>query len=541
MTVSEVVMTGISVATKPSKTSYFVGDTLNTSGLTLTATYNNGAKKTITSGFTCTPTKLSTAGTQKITVQYGGKSTSFNVTVTAVQLTSISVATKPTKTSYFVGDTLNTSGLTLTASYNNGSIKTVSSGFTCTPTKLSTAGTQKITVQYGGKSTSFNVSVKTPEVTGIYINTMPSKTTYYLGEHLDTTGLTVAVSWSDGSTTIVQGSDSKLDIYPTEMDQLGSRNINVFYGSKRTLFQVQVKDPIIGSGTCGDNLTWELTGTGILTIRGTGAMYDYTTSNKAPWRFKSDFLSSGEINQINLPNGLTHIGADAFYFCYGYTTVTIPNTVQTIGSYAFAECPTLKELTIPDSVTHLGYSAFRGCSKLETLKFGKGLKTLGGELFARCGSLRWVEVNPANQHFASSSDGALFTKDMKTLILYPRNITGKYVMPNTVETIRIYAFQYCHLTEVVLPNSLKKISNSAFLWCDTLTSITIPASVEEIGIHAFMDCDSLTKIYVLNPDCAIYMGYDDTLGTAGQTTVYGYAGSTTEAYCQKYGYTFVAL
>lgn len=114
-------------------------------------------------------------------------------------------------------------------------------------------------------------------------------------------------------------------------------------------------------------------------------------------------------------------------------------------------------------------------------------------------------------------------------------------MPNTVETIRIYAFQYCHLTEIVLPSSLKKIDTSAFLWCDTLTSITIPANVEEIGVHAFMDCEGLTKIYVLNPNCVISKSYEDTLGTAGQTTVYGYAGSTAEAYCQKYGYTFVAI
>ena len=541
VTVTAVQLTGISIATPPNKTTYFMGDILDLTGLTLTASYNDGSKKTITSGFSCNPTELSTAGTQKIGVLYGNKVAYFEVTVKAPELTGIYVAYEPVKTWYFVGDTLDTTRLILTATYNNGTQKTLTSGFTCTPTKLTTVGTQKITVSYGGKTTSFNVTVIEPEATGISISTMPSKTTYYLGERLDTTGLTIAVSWSDGSTTIVQGSDSKLDFYPTEMDQLGSRDIQVFYNSKRTLFRVQVKDPIIGSGTCGDNLTWELTGTGILTIRGTGAMYDYNSSNKAPWRFKSDFLASGEINQINLPNGLTHIGADAFYFCYGYTTVTIPNTVQTIGHYAFAESTTLKEMTLPDNVTSLGSDAFRGCSKLETLKIGKGLKTLGGELFARCGSLRQVWVDPANQYFAHSSEGALFTKDMKALILFPRNIPGRYVMPNTVERIQIYAFQYCHLTEVVLPSSLKKISNSAFLWCDTITSITIPASVEEIGIHAFMDCDALTKIYVLNPDCAIYMNYDDTLGTAGQTTVYGYAGSTAEAYCQKYGYTFVAI
>lgn len=159
ITVSDILVSSIAVKTNPTKTSYYVGDTLNTNGLTLTATYNNGTTETVSNSFTCTPTALNTAGTQKITVTYGGKSTTFNVTVTDVTVSSIAVKSNPTKTSYCVGDTLNRSGLTLTATYNNGTTKTITSGFTCTPTALNTAGTQKITVTYGGKTTYFNVTV----------------------------------------------------------------------------------------------------------------------------------------------------------------------------------------------------------------------------------------------------------------------------------------------------------------------------------------------------------------------------------------------
>ncbi len=154
-----VALSSISVKTNPAKTNYYVGDTLNTSGLTLTATYNNGTTQTVSSGFTCTPTALNTAGTQKITVTYGGKTANFNVTVNDVALSGIAVKTNPAKTTYYVGDTLNTSGLTLTATYNNGTTQTVSSGFTCTPTALNTAGTQKITVTFGGYTTYFSVTV----------------------------------------------------------------------------------------------------------------------------------------------------------------------------------------------------------------------------------------------------------------------------------------------------------------------------------------------------------------------------------------------
>ena len=78
---SQVVLTGISIAQMPAKTSYTVGETLDTAGLKLKLTYSNGNTKTVTSGFTCSPTKLNTEGTQTITVSYNGKTTRFEVLV----------------------------------------------------------------------------------------------------------------------------------------------------------------------------------------------------------------------------------------------------------------------------------------------------------------------------------------------------------------------------------------------------------------------------------------------------------------------------
>lgn len=78
-----VLVNGLSVKTKPNKTSYYVGETLDTSGLTLTATYSDGTTKTISNGIYCFPTTFGIEGVQRIIVTYGGKSTSFTVKVTA--------------------------------------------------------------------------------------------------------------------------------------------------------------------------------------------------------------------------------------------------------------------------------------------------------------------------------------------------------------------------------------------------------------------------------------------------------------------------
>ena len=163
------VLTEIKIKTNPEKTTYLFGDTLDTTGLTLLAKYNNGTEKIISGGFECNPTVLNTVGNQTITVTYGGKTCTFDVAVKAVELIKIEVKTMPSKTEYYVGDTLDTTGLTLTATYNNGTTETITSGFTCTPTVLNNAGKQIITVIYEGYVCSFEVTVNEKEEEEIFV------------------------------------------------------------------------------------------------------------------------------------------------------------------------------------------------------------------------------------------------------------------------------------------------------------------------------------------------------------------------------------
>ncbi|MBQ6777396.1 MAG: leucine-rich repeat domain-containing protein [Paludibacteraceae bacterium] len=99
------------------------------------------------------------------------------------------------------------------------------------------------------------------------------------------------------------------------------------------------------SGSCGDNLTWNLTG-GVLTISGTGAMNDYNSGTSVPW-----YTYRSSITSAIVENGVTSIGDNAFYQCVDLTSVTIPNSVTVIGYLAFYECSSLTSVTIPNSVT----------------------------------------------------------------------------------------------------------------------------------------------------------------------------------------------
>ncbi len=236
--VEDVTLTQIEVLSLPNNLQYYVGENLDTTGLTLTAKYNNGTTQTVTGGFSCSPTVFDTAGTQTVTVTYGIKTCTFDVTVLEPFLTNISVKTQPDKLQYFVGETLDTAGLTLTATYNTGTEETITSGFTCSPMLLDTAGSRTITVTYNGMTCTFDVDVQSVILDSLSVKTMPGKTIYDVGDTLDTTGLSLTAIYSNGT---VQTITSGFTCLPTVLETAGTRTISVNYGGKTCSFTVTVR------------------------------------------------------------------------------------------------------------------------------------------------------------------------------------------------------------------------------------------------------------------------------------------------------------
>ena len=85
------------------------------------------------------------------------------VSIAALQPTGITADLTGVKKSYYVGEFLDVSGLELSAAYSDGTTETVTEGFTCTPSELNTSGTQTITVNYAGKTCTYEVNVKVEE------------------------------------------------------------------------------------------------------------------------------------------------------------------------------------------------------------------------------------------------------------------------------------------------------------------------------------------------------------------------------------------
>ncbi len=119
-----------------------------------------------------------------------------------VEKKSISVTVRPNKTNYVVGEKFDPTGMALTLLWSDGSKEEITSGYDYTKTKLSESN-RTVRVTYEGLSTTLNVGVVMPEIEKVEIASAPSVLEYEIGETFLTGGLTLKITYVDGSTKVV--------------------------------------------------------------------------------------------------------------------------------------------------------------------------------------------------------------------------------------------------------------------------------------------------------------------------------------------------
>ena len=253
---------------------------------------------------------------------------------------------------------------------------------------------------------------------------------------------------------------------------------------------------IVDSGKCGANVTYTLDSDGLLTISGSGKMYDDTWQNASQWN--STF-------SVEISDGVTSIGNEAFYGYSRLTSITIPNSVTSIGNEAFMYCRSLTKIMIPNSVTSIGEAAFWGCSSLTSITIPDSVTDIGYQVFTCCRSLTSVTI------------------------------------PNSVTSIGEDAFYECSsLTSITIPNSVTSIGHGAFKKCSSLTSVTIQDRVKSISNYAFSSCKSLKDVFILNPNCLTEES-GESIFADSPITIHSHSGYGVERYAKEHRYNFVSL
>ena len=342
VTVKAVEVTSIAVTSKPTKTTYYVGDSFDKSGLKVTATYNNGTTSDVTSSVTLSGFDSTSAGTKTVTASYSGKTATFAVTVSAVEVKSIAVTSKPTKTTYYVGDSFDKTGLKVTATYNNGNTADVTSSAALSGFSSTSAGTKNITVTYGGKTATFAVTVLAVEVTSIAVTSNPTKTIYYVDESFDKTGLKVTATYNNGKTADVTSSAALSGFNSTST---GTKTVTVTYANKSASFTVTVKEALKNNSTISSEnikIGNSVTVTGKASGGSSGYTYAfyYKLSTSSSWTTNGTAYGSatsmtlspvnhGTYNiKVNVKDSEGHIVSKEFTLTVSYSDITNKSAVS---------------------------------------------------------------------------------------------------------------------------------------------------------------------------------------------------------------------
>ena len=142
-------LTGIAITTPPTKTTYTQGETFDPAGMVVTAAYSNGATLKCT-GYSYEPDTALADGTTKVTIRYteGGVTKTAEQAITVIhRLTKIEITTPPVKTTYEYGDSFQSAGMVVTATYSDGASAAVSN-YSISPTTFTSVGSQSVTISY---------------------------------------------------------------------------------------------------------------------------------------------------------------------------------------------------------------------------------------------------------------------------------------------------------------------------------------------------------------------------------------------------------
>ena len=107
----------------------------------------------------------------------------------------------------------------------------------------------------------------------------------------------------------------------------------------------------------------------------------------------TSFNDHRRLEEVELCDGLVHIGRHAFEGCCELRRVNIPSTVSVINNYAFSRCWKLEDFEISEGVENICMGAFASCRSLRHITLPSTLRTIEEDAFMDCKSLFSAELS----------------------------------------------------------------------------------------------------------------------------------------------------
>lgn len=221
------------------------------------------------------------------------------------------------------------------------------------------------------------------------------------------------------------------------------------------------------------------------------------------------------IGSVSFSPRLDRIGPDAFNSCTSLTgTLTLPETLTYIGSFAFNNCSFTGELHLPNSLEYIGGQAFFDCGYfVGNLRIPDKITELYDFTFG-CDSNKnqfrngTLDLNNVTKYGIGDFQNCAFIGELiipEGAVEIPDRFFQNYfgsanltrvVLPNSLRRIGKLAFdgQRKICKNIVFPEGLILIGESAFDCCSQIPSIELPSTIQMIGQTAFNGCSNLSNI-----------------------------------------------
>lgn len=211
-----------------------------------------------------------------------------------------------------------------------------------------------------------------------------------------------------------------------------------------------------------------------------------------------------EIDSIEIPAGVTHIGSYAFKSCRKLRSVQIPENVEFTGGYVFQDCVALQEVVFERGTSALPHKIFENCTSLSHVILPEGLKVIGSEAFLNCTNLPALSLPESVEtigNWCLDKCTSLRRLEVRNPVPYAASSSTFYGVPVNACTLYVPAASLSSYKEAEYwkqfgaiepleddPSSLESTRNNE--QTDALTVISIPGGFtlvseqpQEVRIH----------------------------------------------------------
>lgn len=220
---------------------------------------------------------------------------------------------------------------------------------------------------------------------------------------------------------------------------------------------------------------------------------------------------------VKLPEGLTHIGAEAFASNWDMKEITLPESLKEIGVGAFMGCASLTAIEIPDGVVLIDAAAFANCRSVESLTIGSGTDSIGDSAFEGMEIDGVITVEAVEPPKCGDNTFGGYTTGYATLVV-PEGSEEAYRTARGWKEFESIASGIAEqegltyalsdggmaavkgfagdgpIADLAIPEkvtygereyTVTEIGVEAFMEMETMRSVTLPGTVEKIGAYAF--------------------------------------------------------